>query len=90
MSRFSLKIPERSPAGGPLILANLAGNAVKFTEQGEVSVSADEGDGILRIAIKDTGIGMAHEETGRSFKLFRQIEGRPFPAEMPILRGEGT
>ena len=50
----------------------------------------DRGDGILLIAIKDTGIGMAHEETGRSSRLFRQIEGRPFPAEMPILRGEGT
>jgi signal transduction histidine kinase len=57
------------------ILTNLVGNAVKFTEQGEVSVAVDKEDGFLRIAIKDTGIGMNHEEVGRLFKPFQQVDG---------------
>jgi signal transduction histidine kinase len=57
------------------ILTNLVGNAVKFTERGEVAVSVDKRDGLLRIAIKDTGIGMKHEEVGRLFKPFQQVDG---------------
>jgi signal transduction histidine kinase len=57
------------------ILTNLIGNAVKFTERGEVSIAVDKGDGLLRIAIKDTGIGMNHEEIGRLFQPFQQVDG---------------
>lgn len=57
------------------ILMNLIGNAVKFTEQGEVTLSVDREDGMLRIAIKDTGIGMSDEEIGRLFKPFQQVDG---------------
>ncbi len=57
------------------VLTNLVGNALKFTERGEVSVSVDKGDGVLRIAIKDTGIGMNREEIGRLFKPFQQVDG---------------
>ena len=56
------------------ILTNLVGNAVKFTEQGEVSVAVSRGDGILRIAVKDTGIGMNQEEIGRLFEPFQQVD----------------
>jgi signal transduction histidine kinase len=53
----------------------LVGNAVKFTEQGEVTVTVEKADGKLRIAITDTGIGMNQEEIGRLFKPFQQVDG---------------
>jgi len=57
------------------ILTNLIGNAIKFTERGEVTLSVDREDGMLRISIKDTGIGMSGEEIGRLFKPFQQVDG---------------
>ncbi len=59
------------------ILMNLIGNAVKFTERGEVMVStrlaAEEGDTLtLRVEIRDTGIGISPEAQGRLFQAFSQ------------------
>lgn len=59
------------------ILANLLGNAVKFTEKGEVEISVnfnqiDESSGILRIDVRDTGIGISGEQRERLFKAFSQ------------------
>ena len=62
------------------VLANLVGNAVKFTDRGEivVSVSADEEtsrDATIRIAVRDTGIGIAPEARQRLFDAFTQADG---------------
>jgi signal transduction histidine kinase len=57
------------------VLTNLVGNAVKFTERGEVTVSVEKTGGKLRIAIEDTGIGMNQEEINRLFKPFQQVDG---------------
>ncbi|HEX8609973.1 MAG TPA: response regulator [Telluria sp.] len=59
------------------VLVNLAGNAIKFTEQGEVSVLVDvaarEGERLtLRIRVRDTGIGMDHAQQARLFSPFTQ------------------
>jgi PAS domain S-box-containing protein len=61
------------------VLVNLVGNAVKFTEQGEVSVKvlaqASAGDnGTLRMEIKDTGIGMSPEGQTLLFQPFAQAD----------------
>jgi signal transduction histidine kinase/CheY-like chemotaxis protein len=61
------------------ILINLLGNAVKFTEHGEVTLSvrsSPEPDGRVRVcfAIKDTGIGISKENQGRLFQLFSQVD----------------
>jgi PAS domain S-box-containing protein len=61
------------------VLLNLVGNAVKFTEQGEVVVAAQlEGestDGVrLRFEIKDTGIGMTQEQQIELFQPFVQAD----------------
>jgi signal transduction histidine kinase/CheY-like chemotaxis protein len=55
------------------VLFNLAGNAIKFTEQGgvSISVSRDGADG-LRLDVRDTGIGMTEAELARVFKPFEQ------------------
>ena len=60
------------------VLMNLIGNAIKFTEQGEVvvSVGATQTDGTvtLSFAVRDTGIGIAPEHIGSVFKEFTQAD----------------
>ncbi|MEL7237373.1 MAG: CHASE domain-containing protein [Planctomycetota bacterium] len=61
------------------ILINLLGNAIKFTEQGSVSlaISATEtGDNVtLRFDVTDTGIGMSPEQQDKLFQPFAQADG---------------
>lgn len=62
------------------VLANLVGNAVKFTEAGAVTLrlvaGAVEGDRqALRLEVADSGIGMTPDELGRVFEAFEQAEG---------------
>jgi len=55
------------------VLINLLGNAVKFTEQGEVRLKVDSPDGILhRFEVRDTGIGIPLEEQGNILQPFQQ------------------
>ena len=57
------------------VFNNLVGNAVKFTEEGEVAILPEIQGGLLRVHIRDTGIGMSPEETGRLFQPFQQVDG---------------
>jgi PAS domain S-box-containing protein len=61
------------------ILINLVGNAVKFTEQGEVIVRASQITGEagpqLRIEVSDTGPGIPADAVGRLFQPFSQVDG---------------
>jgi len=57
------------------VITNLLGNAIKFTEAGEVRMYAERRGGLLRIHIADQGIGMTPEEMGRLFKPFQQVDG---------------
>ena len=61
------------------ILVNLLGNAVKFTNTGEITISAkyaeEDGDTFLiRFAVRDTGIGIPENKMDRLFKAFSQID----------------
>jgi len=69
--------------GDPLrlgqILVNLGNNAVKFTEQGEVVVSAqvveqDDEQVTIQFSVRDTGIGMTPEQTRKLFRSFSQAD----------------
>ncbi|MDD9877390.1 MAG: response regulator [Magnetovibrio sp.] len=70
--------------GDPLrlgqVLINLADNAVKFTEKGEVVIRTelagrDGDDATLRFSVRDTGIGLEAEQIARLFESFTQADG---------------
>ncbi|HEX2678494.1 MAG TPA: ATP-binding protein, partial [Polyangiales bacterium] len=61
------------------VLVNLAGNAIKFTHEGKVSISASAiptGNDVwvVSIAVADTGIGIAREHQSRVFEAFTQAD----------------
>ena len=65
----------RAFADGPKlkqVLLNLLGNAIKFTESGSVKVTAERQGADLRVAVRDTGIGVPPEDTDRIFESFQQ------------------
>jgi CheY-like chemotaxis protein len=59
------------------VLTNLVGNAVKFTDQGDVIVSATLEDGEaphVRVTVRDTGIGIKQDDLERLFEAFSQVD----------------
>jgi PAS domain S-box-containing protein len=77
---FDLQLPE-----GPLpvvtdpgklrqILLNLLSNAIKFTEAGVVGLRAEATDAGVRIAVRDTGVGLASDHLERIFEPFWQAD----------------
>ena len=57
------------------IIINLLSNALKFTEDGEVKLSASLEGAWLRIAVSDTGIGISPDALDYIFDEFRQVDG---------------
>jgi two-component system sensor histidine kinase/response regulator len=69
--------------GDPLrlgqVLINYANNAIKFTEQGDISIvvrlaQGSAAAGLLRFEVRDTGIGLTQEQIGRLFQSFQQAD----------------
>jgi PAS domain S-box-containing protein len=76
------EVPERAvldPDRMRQVLLNLIGNAIKFTEVGgvlvDVGLAEDETGRSLRIAVSDTGPGLAQADIDRIFREFEQAEG---------------
>jgi len=69
-------VPVRTdPRKLTVVLRNLVSNALKFTEQGQVRVTAELTDGVLALTVADTGIGIPVEHQQRVFEMFRQGDG---------------
>lgn len=68
------------------VMLNLANNAIKFTQEGGITVSADllfqptqfqgeEFPGMVRVRVADTGIGVSLDKQDKLFQLFSQVDG---------------
>ncbi len=81
--RVAPDVPERLLGDAPRlrqVIVNLVGNAIKFTERGEVLVQVENEttgveDVILRFAVADTGIGIPEEKQKVIFEAFAQADG---------------
>jgi GAF domain-containing protein len=71
--------PDLPPAHGDerrlsQVLLNLVGNAIKFTDTGEVAMTATTANGSYTIAVTDTGPGIAEADQAKIFEEFKQSE----------------
>ncbi len=66
------------------ILINLTGNALKFTDAGGVDIRLEADNGQVRVAVRDTGIGISAADQARLFEAFSQV------GESAARKAEGT
>jgi signal transduction histidine kinase len=97
LSRSDVTLLVEEPTGVPVlttdesmltqVLRNLLTNALKFTEHGQVRLTAVPGDdpGTVRLEVADTGVGIAPADQERVFEEFYQVPG----AQQAKMRGTG-
>jgi signal transduction histidine kinase len=65
------------------VLINLVGNALKFTREGSVTLSAKRTVGGIEVSLKDTGSGIPESSLAEIFEPFNQVifqpEEQPWP-----------
>jgi GAF domain-containing protein len=77
---LTTKVEKRLPAGRgderrlAQVLLNLVGNAIKFTEKGEVAIEASASNGSFTIAVRDSGLGIAAADQEKIFEEFQQAD----------------
>jgi signal transduction histidine kinase len=77
---FTLDVASDLPSGRgderrlTQVLLNLVGNAIKFTDSGEVAIRAFAKDGSFSVAVRDTGPGISESDQAKLFQEFRQAD----------------
>jgi len=77
---FKVELPPNLPAGRgderrlTQVLLNLVGNAIKFTDQGEVAIKASAENGSYSLAVRDTGPGISEADQKKLFQEFQQAD----------------
>jgi signal transduction histidine kinase len=77
---FKLELaPELPPGHGDgrrltQVLINLVGNAIKFTDAGEVAIKADANNGSFHVSVRDTGPGISAADQTKLFQEFQQAD----------------
>jgi signal transduction histidine kinase len=77
---FKLELaPELPPASGDgrrltQVLINLVGNAIKFTDAGEVVIKAEANGGSFKVSVRDTGPGISAADQTKVFQEFQQAD----------------
>jgi signal transduction histidine kinase len=71
--------PDLPPAHGDerkvtQVLLNLVGNAIKFTDQGEVAIKASATHGSITVSVRDSGPGITEADQAKIFEEFQQAE----------------
>jgi GAF domain-containing protein len=71
--------PELPPGHGDgrrltQVLINLVGNAIKFTDTGEVAIKAEAHNGSFHVSVRDTGPGISSTDQARLFQEFQQAD----------------
>jgi signal transduction histidine kinase len=59
------------------VLLNLVGNAIKFTDSGEVGITVRAADSTFLVAVRDTGPGIDAEHQQKIFEEFQQVDSSP-------------
>ena len=77
---FKVEVATDLPAGRgderriTQVLLNLVGNAIKFTDQGEVTIRASATDGAYNLSVHDTGPGISEADQAKLFQEFQQAD----------------
>ena len=77
---FKLELAPELPAGHgdgrrlTQVLINLVGNAIKFTDAGEVAIKAEVNNGSFHVSVRDTGPGISAADQAKLFQEFQQAD----------------
>jgi len=77
---FKVEVAPRLPSGRgdgrrlTQVLINLVGNAIKFTDTGEVAIKAEASNGSFYVSVRDTGPGISAADQAKLFQEFQQAD----------------
>ena len=77
---FKVEVAPQLPSGRgdgrrlTQVLINLVGNAIKFTDAGEVAIKAEANNGLFYVSVRDTGPGISAADQARLFQEFQQAD----------------
>jgi signal transduction histidine kinase len=77
---FKVEVPTELPSGHgdgrrlTQVLINLVGNAIKFTDAGEVAIKAEANNGLFYVSVRDTGPGISAADQAKLFQEFQQAD----------------